>query len=77
MSRRRNANEPAYPGWHKIDDCGVSGTYEKDGWTICCTIGWMITRPDGYTYASTCEQMETAVRRAEKMISRFKQKSNL
>lgn len=77
MSRRnKNHCKPAHPLWKQIDNRGVSGTYARDGWTICYTVGWKITRPDGFEYAYRPEQMETAIRFAEKRM-KTQQNSNL
>ncbi len=63
---RTKKNKHAFPGWKQVSTSGVSGTYECDGWTICYTIGWEITRPDGFKYAYHPEQLKTAVQFAEK-----------
>ena len=63
---RAKKNKPAFPGWEQVNTSGVSGTFECDGWTICYTIGWEITRPDGFKYAYHPEQLKTAVQCAEK-----------
>ena len=58
----------AFPGWENINNSGVNGTFTRDGWTICYTVGWKITRPDGFEYAYRPERMETAVRFVEKRM---------
>ena len=63
---RAKKKRTVFQGWKQVNNSGVSGTYERDGWTICYTVGWEITRPDGFKYAYHPEQMKTAVQFAEK-----------
>lgn len=63
---RAKNKRTVFQGWKQVNNLGVSGTFERDGWTICYTVGWQITRPDGFKYAYHPEQMKTAVQFAEK-----------
>ena len=63
---RAKKKRTVFQGWKQVNNSGVSGTFERDGWTICYTVGWEITRPDGFKYAYHPEQLKTAVQFAEK-----------
>jgi hypothetical protein len=45
---------------------GCAGEYKKDDWTIWCNgSGWVITRPDEFTYAKEFKHVAYAKKFAE------------
>jgi len=57
-------------GWtYNKDGKGIAGEYERAGWTIWSAgSGWMITTPNGRTYAREFRTAEAARKYAEKNL---------